>query len=99
MTEKLATLHDLVAAGLVEDLEAAAEIEDPVERHQARHQARAQAITFLKNHDYRGVVDDKGHLAELQKQLNAHRAKGRGGLAALQQAAADFEAGLGGNLQ
>lgn len=95
----LETLHDLVARGLVEDLQAAADIKDPAERATVRHNARAQAITFLKNHDFRGRVDESAHLAELKKQLDQQRQRGAGGMQALKDAAAAFEATLGGNLQ
>lgn len=99
MSDTLTTLHRLVAQGLVEDLEAAANIKDPAERAAVRHNARAQAITFLKNHDFRGAVDDQAHLEELKKQLDSQRQRGGGGLKALTDAAAAFEATLGGNLQ
>jgi hypothetical protein len=88
-----------VAEGLVEDLQDAANIEDPAERAAVRHNARAQAITFLKNHDFRGAVDESAHLEELKKQLDSQRKRGAGGLKALTEAAAAFEATLGGKLQ
>lgn len=96
---QLETLHSLVATSLIEDLEAAEQIEDPAERHNARHQARAQAITFLKNHNYIGKPDENAHLAELQRKLNERRQAGKRGLAALSEAADAFAAQIGGPVQ
>ena len=99
MSTTLTELHKLVAEGLIEDLQAAANIKDYVERATVRHNARAQAITFLKNHDFRGAVDESAHLEELKKQLDSQRQRGAGGLKALTEAAAAFESTLGGKLQ
>ena len=99
MSDQLQTLHSLVATSLIEDLEAAENMQDPVERQTARHQARAQAITFLKNHSYIGKPDENAHLADLQRKLNERRQAGKRGLAALSEAADAFSAQIGGPVQ